>query len=377
MNELDIVELIYSAALNGDWQAIVDALRAIGGDLVSTHLYGHDKTSNAVSIAATSGYDPDMLASYDAYYHSVSSWVPGIAAAPVGLVLPAREYCPTEELIATEFYNDWVKPQEDKSIGGGLVLFKDADRFLFLGGNIRQKDQERAEHKWLALLARLGPHLRNAFELQRQLQGERLLNRGYLDVIDRLEENILLIDMKGRIAFQNRAAAAFAASVRFCRMDSAGAMRLVDVQADALFRQGLARLSRGEYQLPEFLFSVPHPGRPILLEAVLAPFNASQSTAVLADFASDRTPAAIFTIRKWRDRRTPAAILADAFSLTAGEAELALAIHAGISLQAHAESRSVSLHTVRNQLKTVFAKTGAHRQAELVAILAQHLDIRR
>jgi len=55
------------------------------------------------------------------------------------------------------------------------------------------------------------------------------------------------------------------------------------------------------------------------------------------------------------------------YRLTAAEAELAAMLTEGDSLERIAEHRRVALETVRAQLKSVFRKTGAHRQGELVS----------
>lgn len=54
------------------------------------------------------------------------------------------------------------------------------------------------------------------------------------------------------------------------------------------------------------------------------------------------------------------------YKLTAAEAELAVMLANGDSLERIAEERVVSLETVRTQMKTVFRKTGANRQGQLV-----------
>ena len=67
---------------------------------------------------------------------------------------------------------------------------------------------------------------------------------------------------------------------------------------------------------------------------------------------------------------TDAALLAQVFDLTSAEARLAVALCDGCDLATAARNFGISRHTIRSQLKAVFAKTGARRQAELVARLA-------
>jgi DNA-binding CsgD family transcriptional regulator len=69
--------------------------------------------------------------------------------------------------------------------------------------------------------------------------------------------------------------------------------------------------------------------------------------------------------------RTPPALLAQTFRLSPAEAKLAARLAAGLSLEQAAEELSLARETVRNQLKAIFAKTGTHRQGELIALFSR------
>jgi len=58
------------------------------------------------------------------------------------------------------------------------------------------------------------------------------------------------------------------------------------------------------------------------------------------------------------------------FGLTAAEADIACAIAQGDVLTDIASARGVSVGTVRNQLKSVFAKLGVSRQTDVVTLVA-------
>lgn len=62
--------------------------------------------------------------------------------------------------------------------------------------------------------------------------------------------------------------------------------------------------------------------------------------------------------------------IATALGLTPAEARLARRIAAGEDLRHIAEAESITLETARSRLKTVFHKTGTHRQAELAILIA-------
>ncbi len=62
-------------------------------------------------------------------------------------------------------------------------------------------------------------------------------------------------------------------------------------------------------------------------------------------------------------------VVARIFGLTPAECQLAIALCSGDPLAVVAEKAGVTLHTARDRLKSVFAKTGTNRQAELVLLL--------
>jgi len=64
-----------------------------------------------------------------------------------------------------------------------------------------------------------------------------------------------------------------------------------------------------------------------------------------------------------------ATLLQEVLGLTKAEARLAVRLACGVTLEDIAEEHDISISTVRGQLKSVFAKTGASRQAELVILV--------
>lgn len=61
----------------------------------------------------------------------------------------------------------------------------------------------------------------------------------------------------------------------------------------------------------------------------------------------------------------------EAFGLTATEGRIAAHLMSGGSIATYATTQGVSASTVRTQLKSIFAKVGVNRQAELLARLGR------
>jgi DNA-binding CsgD family transcriptional regulator len=65
---------------------------------------------------------------------------------------------------------------------------------------------------------------------------------------------------------------------------------------------------------------------------------------------------------------TPSQILAELYGLTNAEARIALKLSTGANLTRISEEFGISYETTRNHLKSIFAKTDTHRQAEVVVL---------
>jgi DNA-binding CsgD family transcriptional regulator len=69
--------------------------------------------------------------------------------------------------------------------------------------------------------------------------------------------------------------------------------------------------------------------------------------------------------------RLPMKVLSEAFSLSPAEANVASRLAGGFSPEEIADQLQLSRETVRNQIKSIFAKTGTHRQGELIALIGR------
>lgn len=138
-----------------------------------------------------------------------------------------------------------------------------------------------------------------------------------------------------------------------------GATEALNRALQALLRDQPSARSASPIALPRIQ------GRPLIAYPVRLPHVSYNSLAPCQ---------AIITLVDPDTQRQPPEIhLQTTFALTGAEASLASMMSTGESLEASADKRRISYQTARNQLKAVFAKTGTHRQAELVSLLASLL----
>ena len=184
-----------------------------------------------------------------------------------------------------------------------------------------------------------------------------------LSALDHFGRAAMTVDRSGRIDAMNAAAAA-TMSPDFCvrggRLSATG--RANQDRIDALLHA--IRSATPDAFLEGPVAVVTRDGLPWLAidTLPLAPraaeaFSGARAILVVSDLTETTALAA--------------GALQAIFGLTPAEARVALALRRGLSLGEMARDFGVGSVTVRSHLKSIFAKTGTRRQAELVAVLAR------
>ncbi len=365
-----ITALIYSAAVDPTrWQDVLERLSVLAGG-IRTHLFGHDLRVGRALNVVTSQYDPDYLRTYDEYYGAKNGWAPGFAAAPVGQPVPTKKLWDWAHMQHSEFYNDWVRPQQDIVAGGGAVLFRESDRIMVFGGNIPRRDGERLEKRWLELAGLLIPHVQQAFEIGRMLDTARIQTFAAQQLQAGPEAALLLLAADRRILWADAGAQALLAAGNPLRQDLGGRLGLADPAAEAALGRALTALRHGSGDLHRGASSFRlgrDPGGYLCRSAVFAPER--PVTAPFGLLSVPGAPCLLLALERLRPAADRCAPLMRRFGMTRTEAEVSLLLAEDCTPAEIAAAREVSIHTVRRQIKTALAKAGARRQAELVRIV--------
>ena len=177
----------------------------------------------------------------------------------------------------------------------------------------------------------------------------------------------LLLSSRGKVMAHNGAALTalgeavaglvIGQAVAFSNPDNAealaGALARTRGRADG---QVILKLERGREEGPGFAYVMPARSLPGLADL---PVMALEEDCFAVMF-----PAATEAGRLWSS-------LSESFGLTPAEVRLARKLRDGRSLQEAADELSVSVNTVRNQLRAVFDKMGLKRQSDLIRALTE------
>ncbi|WP_299822940.1 helix-turn-helix transcriptional regulator [uncultured Jannaschia sp.] len=359
--ERRLTTLIYSALLDPScWQGFLDAAAAeIGGARMQIH--GWTDTSGS-TFATTTGYDPEMLAIYRHLARS-NPWSRTIINAPVGVVLPSQALCPEQKLKKTLFYDEWIRPQENISVGAGVVIGRTRSGPFMFGANIRERDRQEKHPRLIELMGRLAPHLTLAWQLGQAMFEPRIRLVAADAGAASSRAALILLRTDRTIAFADEAAENLLAAGRQCRLDRVGRLVFIDKRAERALSVALQELARSDRQVA---LKVPRSeGSPAvhligldhdeLRDWPLATLLRLPPRIVLCVINHSTTA-----------RRTSRLAT---FGLTRSEQEVAEAIARSEDTATIAMERGVSLATVRSQVKAIYAKCGVHSRAALTALV--------
>lgn len=175
--------------------------------------------------------------------------------------------------------------------------------------------------------------------------------------LDMLDHALLIVDEAGAVHYRNRQASALLKSAGSPLTVSAGMLGARGRELHAELQEAIRHACA---ERRSSALAASHGGRTPLRLMV-----------VPMDSAGAAREAAIWILAPHSPRLPHPRILAVLFGLSRAEARLALRLLAGQTPQECAREAGVGVATVRSQLHSMFAKTGARRQAELVALLAR------
>lgn len=210
----------------------------------------------------------------------------------------------------------------------------------------------------IAWFDRLRPHLARAGLIASRLLLERA--RETVSVLQSLGLPAAVTDARGRVRAAN---SLFEAMDRLFLPLAFGEVAIADGKANDLLRQAIDTLA---YENAGAVRSIPVPAtveRPPAVIHVLplrrAAFDVFSGSEIIIVATAVAAGAGV----------PSAGILGALFDLSPSEARLAADLAAGTSMSAAAASNGIALKSARTYLERIFAKTGTHRQAELVALL--------
>lgn len=315
---------------------------------------------------------PTWLAPTIARFNEDPAYLGVANRMPLMTVSRMWDYFSICEMKRTDMYEQVFRPMH----GGIAAMFawREAGRLSVI--NIcRDAELERTfSPSELTLLQQVLPHLSHAMHLQELLVQAAQTRREAHAALDAIRAGVVLLDATGGVRFVNRAGESIIGDGDALVL-AAGRLRAIGFEADSRLQtllqdvaaipladwSGASRRSQciGFPTSSRLFVDRPPPRRPLRLTVLPA-------TGLLSADAGNEGSRIVLIDDP--DRETAASVdrVALEHGLTGREAALAWALGSGLSLDAAAVTMGITVGTARQYLKSVFAKTGVHRQVELV-----------
>ena len=363
----DFLDLLYGAAVeHGDWERVIARFADLVGGAKAW--LPELNLTNGLGHGVTARIDPTAQETYFQYFASRNPFVRLGSAGPWPLsVMTDEDRFQKEEFIRTEYYNDFLKPQDIHSV---LVV-----RLGRHGDMQSTLNVTRPEHKGqfagsdLEIARRLQPHVIRAFDMSCRLANLNAFTAGLKATLDRSLHAVMLLDDTGKIIYANALAERLLQDAevlctvqgRLTALPNELGRRLETLIGQAAGRSGGSRTGGA--------MALPTPSRIRPLSLIITPLRPDRFTALAG-------PCVLVSVTDLETRiHPPGQQLATAFRLTPAEVRLALALFEGASLAEAATALGLSAHTVHAQLARAFHKTGTHRQTELIKLMMRLVGV--
>lgn len=371
----DLIGLLYQGALEPQpWQSALPALReALDAQVVSLVLRPPSaddegvilncvRQDESVDNSHVTLADPNdwEVSAYREQFFSLDPFV----SLPLDKVIALEDILPDKDLVTSDYYLHYLKPINlfrilgvDTSEPGGMLARL---RFSRRASEPRFKATERQ------LLTLLTPHLSRAIEIYAKLNRMTSERDLYAGAVNQLSVASIILDEQGRMLTTNAVGRALldqgeGLSLRDGHLHIEG--RNINKELQEALTSIIREQLHGETSVVRAL-RVPRPGGRSDLGLVVRPVPASQWSE-----GQVSPSAAVFISDPDLQESTSRPILGALFELTPAEANLATLLARGLSLAQVSVAQNISQHTARAQLKSIFAKTGVSRQAELVRLV--------
>lgn len=272
-----------------------------------------------------------------------------------------RETMDWEEFKKREIYRRWVEPQGIIDSAGSMIASeRNTLTTLFV--------QRKCEHgefteEHLALLNSLVPHLQRAMSLYHRLLEKDIGNQPLTDAIDALYTPTIILDSRGLVSYANKVAREYIDGRRWLSIKDG----VLSSTNTALRNKFISYLMNNN----SYNFAGQIEGHGIIHAEVDGERIAFYLQPVNSSTDKDGHGGALLFIHRQGQRLDESKVPAvkELFHISLAEAQIALLLAHGMSVDAIASYTGRKANTVRMQLKSVFAKTGVNTQSQLVSLL--------
>jgi DNA-binding CsgD family transcriptional regulator/PAS domain-containing protein len=366
---LDVAELIlriHAAALeeNG-WERIgTDICRALGAS--GAGFVRPTVNPNIAPWVQFVNVDPAAAVQYNTAWGRYDIWYLAAVRAgrtTVGLINRDDQLVERRAFLQSPFYNEYLKPLDIARLLNVVAAPAEpaTGQALTSLSFYRGVGKEPFSTAEAQLLSDLTPHLRVMTHNYWAARSLLRLSTAQTAALNAMSSAVFALDCSGRVLYANQAGEELIRQERWVKLNKGGLAPGGTLVDGARIAAALRRVCSG---VGCKLLATDRGGAQAYISAAGVPPTAS----VLVD---RRVPSALVWVTPIAPPGDTSDVMARLFGLTPAEKRLLGRLIAGDEPREAAAALCLRIHTVRTQLRSIFRKTGKHRQSELLVLASR------
>lgn len=357
----EIIHFAHHAA--GDAALWEEVVKLLGRQLDAAYvgIVDHNFVTRQGRIVHGSGFSPNFRSLYASRYAAQNVWLRVEYDLTPGRALTGAELVPNWELVRTEFYKSWLRPQKAfHCVIGAMLRHAEGIRCLIA---LRSLDAPAFSAGDKQTVSALLPQLGCASELDSHITSVMGRSDVLQDVLGCLPEAVFVIDADGHPLVLNQAAKMLIEQndgLTLCGGSLGTSVRRQTAELRQLIARVAAQNGRGGGG-EEIAVNRPSGEMPIVLTLT--------SLGHAAIDTNGRPTNVAVVITRPLQHAVAARRLCDFYRMTPAEARLAALIAGGRTLIGAARELHITTNTARTHMKRIYSKTVTHRQTDLVRLL--------
>lgn len=346
------IALVYSALLGETgWGDVVDEVASAAAVDMATLFY-HDADSGWGALTLTSGISDEVERDYSGHFAPLNPWMSQIFSTPIGEGIVGEQILARDTLVRSEYYNDFLR-RHGQETSVGVTVRRDDNCFFLL--SVLSGDTDFARNTRRArYLTSVAPHLRRVSDFYRR-QANVAFGDGFANGLSEAGGvATVVVNAAARVIHASPLGEQALAAGSPLSIGPAGTVSFGDSLAQSVFVHAL----RGRYS-----------------DLMTRTVSAGETDVTFVRVAEDQGSAifmggalAILMTPREKSATRDVERVALKYRLTPAEKRVLAGILDGQRPAEIASAASVSLETIRSQLKAIYGKTGTDRQSALVRL---------
>lgn len=357
-----LIGLIYDAACdNRRWNNVLQELqKKLNADAISWCEF--DFKHRKGKILDSIGYDQSYLRSYIEKYASLNVWLQEQWCNSPGRVLLGEEILGEAELVQTEFYTEWLMPQD--LLHRVCIVVKRERQMVFYLEALRSNAKAPFGKQEKQCLSTLLPYLQLAVQRNSYLWQLAVIE----EAINCCPYGLLAVNKQAEPLLMNRMAEQFIRDKALFLPDQ-DRLTLTGLKTSVRFHESIANAATSSsvangYQSSEAMI-IPRRNHLGPLWIVVTPLSRKLRRVV----CQEEQVALVYIFVAGIFGPLQETMLKTFFGLTPAEQKLARLILEGCRLDTAADKLGITKNTVRTHMKRIYAKTKTENQSDLVRLL--------